>query len=214
MGSAEATVLVCFYALYHVLAKGGLFLAIDALARTEHRRSQQVILVTAGITALGFAGLPLAGGALAKLAVKPLIGDGPAALLFAAAAAGSTMLMLHFISLIRNLVPTQNRAEAGFTRQAWLFVFVLALLLPWLLFDVATGLAAAYALTPGVLLDLGWPVALGLIVGWALAAMGLMASANPTSSVETRGDIAAHAGLSSGPAAAWLAARLSRFEES
>jgi formate hydrogenlyase subunit 3/multisubunit Na+/H+ antiporter MnhD subunit len=215
MGSPEAAVLVGFYAVYHVLAKGGLFLAIDALAQTEHRRSRLIILVTAGITALGFAGLPLAGGALAKLAVKPVIGDGPAWLLFAAAAVGSALLMLHFIRLIRNVAPTEgDRTEEGFMRQAWLFVFVLALLLPWLLFDVVTGLPAAYALTPGVLLDLGWPVALGLMLGWALAAAGFLASSTPTNGAETRGDLAADAGFSAGSAVAWLAAPLSRFETS
>jgi formate hydrogenlyase subunit 3/multisubunit Na+/H+ antiporter MnhD subunit len=212
MGSTEAAVLVGFYALYHVLAKGGLFLAIDALKQTEQTRLRQIVLVTAVITALGFAGLPLAGGALAKLAVKPLTG-GAVSLLFAAAAVGSTMLMLHFSRLIRNIAPAPgDQAVAGIVRKAWAFVFVLALLLPWLLFDVVTGVAASAALKPQSILELGWPVVLGLLLGWGLAALGITRSSNPADSVETRGDIAAEAGFWLGPAASSTAASLSRFE--
>lgn len=187
-GSPNAALLVGFYALYHVLAKGGLFLAIDALSQVREKPMRRIILVTAGITALGFAGLPLAGGALAKLAVKPLMADGAAGLLFAAAACGSALLMLHFIQLIRSIGPAPEAAASAAAR-AWVFIFALAILLPWLLFDIVTGLAAGYALTPGVLLELGWPVAAGLLIGWGLGASGFMASGPAASSVRTRGDV-------------------------
>ena len=213
MGSPEASVLVGFYALYHVLAKGGLFLAIDALSQTEKGRSRQIILVSAIITALGFAGLPLAGGALAKLSVKPLIGEGALPLLFAAAAVGSTVLMLHFSRLIRNIAPSVGEPSvARMLRKAWLFVFVLALMLPWLLFDVVTGLPALSALQPKAILELGWPVALGLLVGWGLAAMGVMASSSPKDSVETRADFVADVSLWTASVASWGAARLLQIE--
>lgn len=172
-GSASATALVGFYALYHVLTKGGLFLAIGALAQAGEQRSRRLVLLTASLAALGFAGLPLTGGALAKLAIKPLTGDGVASLFLAVAAIGSTLLMLHFIRLIRAASPDE---KAGPGRSAWLFIFALAMLLPWMLFDIVTGLPAPYALGPGELLDLGWPVAAGLVTGWGLAAMGLPAS--------------------------------------
>ena len=68
------------------------------------------------------------------------------------------------------------RAAGSKAREAWLFIFALAMLLPWMLFDIVTGLAAAYAVSPAALLDLGWPVAAGLLIGWGLAASGLMAS--------------------------------------
>jgi hypothetical protein len=110
---------------------------------------------------------------LAKLAVKPLTGDGGASLLFAAAAIGSTLLMLHFIRLIRAVSP-DAQAEVGL--KTWLFVFALAMLLPWMLFDIVTGYPATYAVSPGALFDLAWPVAAGLLIGWGLAAMGLAAS--------------------------------------
>jgi formate hydrogenlyase subunit 3/multisubunit Na+/H+ antiporter MnhD subunit len=189
-GSPEAALLVGFYALYHVLAKGGLFLAIDALSQAREQRMRLIILVTAGITALGFAGLPLAGGALAKLAVKPLMADGAAGLLFAAAACGSALLMLHFIRLIRSIAPAPDpEAAASPAQLAWAFIFALAMLLPWLLFDIVTGLEAGYALTPGVLLELGWPVAAGLLTGWGLAASSIVPSGPATSQLRSRGDV-------------------------
>lgn len=192
MGSANAALLVGFYALYHVLTKGGLFLALDALAKAGQARTRRLVLVTAGLAALGFAGLPLTGGALAKLAIKPLTGDGLAGLLFAAAAIGSTLLMLNFIRLIRAIEPSpvaQGATSKG--REAWLFIFALAMLLPWMLFDIVTGLAAAYAVSPGALIDLGWPVAAGLLIGWGLAAAGLMTTRRAASDVLTRGDAVA-----------------------
>lgn len=187
MGSTSAAALVGFYALYHVLTKGGLFLALEALAQAGEQRGRRLVFVTAGLAALGFAGLPLTGGALAKLAIKPLTGDGAASLLFAAAAIGSTLLMLNFIRLIRGIEPSPA-APVGRARAAWLFIFALAMLLPWMLFDIVTGLATAYAFTPAVLFDLGWPVAAGLLIGWGLAALGLMTAAQPTSEVQPRGD--------------------------
>jgi formate hydrogenlyase subunit 3/multisubunit Na+/H+ antiporter MnhD subunit len=175
MGSASAAALVGFYALYHVLTKGGLFLALEALSQAGEQRRRRLVLVTAGLAALGFAGLPLTGGALAKLAIKPLTGHGAASFLFAAAAIGSTLLMLHFIRLIR-AVETSHDAPAGKARAAWLFIFALAMLLPWMLFDIVTGLATPYAISPKVLFDLGWPLVAGLLIGWGLAAAGLLAS--------------------------------------
>ena len=58
-----------FYAAHHVLAKGALFLAVGVVAATGARRLWPVLL-PAAVLALGFGGLPLTGGALAKLAVK------------------------------------------------------------------------------------------------------------------------------------------------
>jgi formate hydrogenlyase subunit 3/multisubunit Na+/H+ antiporter MnhD subunit len=195
-GSSTAAALVGFYALYHVLTKGGLFLAIAALSQAGQQR---LVLLTAALAALGFAGLPLTGGALAKLAVKPLMGDGVAGLLFAAAAIGSTLLMLHFIRLIR-AVSQNAQAEAGF--RTWLFVFALAMLLPWMLFDIVTGLPATYAVSPGALFDLAWPVAAGLMIGWGLAAMGLAASKPSSDPLIGLWDALDHAAPRS---AAWLA---------
>ncbi|MFN4143768.1 proton-conducting transporter membrane subunit [Aestuariivirga sp.] len=192
VGDAGAAVLVAFYALYHVLTKGGLFLAMDALAEVDRGPRRTVIMATAAIAAMGFAGLPLAGGAMAKLALKPLIGEGAAGLLFTAAAFGSALLMFHFIRLIGTIEARRGSgAGSSLSAAAWLFVFGLAMLLPWLLFSDATGLAASYALKPGILLDLGWPVAAGLLIGWGALAAGLLAAGPAQGEDRTRSDMLA-----------------------
>jgi multicomponent Na+:H+ antiporter subunit A len=49
-------------------------------------------------------GLPLTGGALTKLAVKETLGNGLIGLLATFAAAGSTLLMLHFLRCLSLLI--------------------------------------------------------------------------------------------------------------
>jgi formate hydrogenlyase subunit 3/multisubunit Na+/H+ antiporter MnhD subunit len=192
-GNSNAAALVGFYAVYHVLTKGGLFLAIGALARPGEQGRRRLLLLTAGLAALGFAGLPLTGGALAKLAIKPLTGDGLASLLFTAAAIGSTLLMLHFIRLIRAAAPGAQEAVG---RKAWLFIFALAMLLPWMLFDIVTGLSPAYAVSPMALFDLGWPVAAGLLIGWGFTVMGLTPKAPGSDPLMKLWDVLEHAAAS------------------
>ncbi len=88
-----------FYATHHVLVKGALFLAIGVVAATSSRRLWPALL-PAAILALSLGGLPLSGGALAKLAVKAPLGDGIVGMLAAASAAGTTLLMLHFLQCL------------------------------------------------------------------------------------------------------------------
>jgi formate hydrogenlyase subunit 3/multisubunit Na+/H+ antiporter MnhD subunit len=57
------------YAAHHGLAKGALFLSVGVLAETGRRSFPPVLLATA-LAALAVAGLPITGGALAKLAIK------------------------------------------------------------------------------------------------------------------------------------------------
>jgi multicomponent Na+:H+ antiporter subunit A len=66
---------VAFYAAHPVLVKGALFLAIGVAAASSARRLWRV-LPLAVVLALSLGGLPLTGGALAKLAVKAPLGDG------------------------------------------------------------------------------------------------------------------------------------------
>ena len=94
-GENSAVLVAAFSASFHVLVKGGLFLAIGAVAST--RRSVWLVLVPATVLALGLGGLPLTGGALAKLAMKPVMGDGIVGVLATLSAIGSTLLMLHFL---------------------------------------------------------------------------------------------------------------------
>jgi formate hydrogenlyase subunit 3/multisubunit Na+/H+ antiporter MnhD subunit len=106
-GDSGAPSEVAFYAANHVLAKGALFLAVGVAAATDLRRDGWPPILAA-VLALSLAGLPLTGGALAKLAVKGPLGDGVAASLANISAAGSAMLMLHFLM---HLPGTESRNE-------------------------------------------------------------------------------------------------------
>lgn len=164
-GLPGAGLLVAYYACYHVLTKGGLFLLLGAgggdLTRWQAR--------LAGFSALGFAGLPLTGGGLGKLAIKEVVGGGATGLLFSLAAIGSTVLMLHFLRLLRRAA---GPADAQLPAAAWVAAVVAAILLQWVLFTAVTRASAVAALTPASLADLAWPVAVGGLIGWGLAAAG------------------------------------------
>ena len=128
-----------FYAMHHVLAKGALFLAVGVAAGIGGR-ARWLVLGPAILLALGFGGMPFTGGWLAKEAVKPELGDGVVGALSALSAAGSTLLMLHFV----------RRLSTGWARDAtarppmgmlipWLALAVAALVLPWMLFPAIGG---------------------------------------------------------------------------
>jgi formate hydrogenlyase subunit 3/multisubunit Na+/H+ antiporter MnhD subunit len=85
-----------FYAAHHVLVKGTLFLTIGVAATVSGRRLWLVLLLAA-VLALSLGGLPLTGGALAKLAIKARLGNGIASTAAAVSAPGTTLLMLHFL---------------------------------------------------------------------------------------------------------------------
>ncbi|SHG02509.1 Formate hydrogenlyase subunit 3/Multisubunit Na+/H+ antiporter, MnhD subunit [Kaistia soli DSM 19436] len=159
---------LAFYALHHVFAKGGLFLALAAIATTGPRHLRP-ILWPAIVVALGIAGLPLTGGALAKLAVKDALGSGLAGTLGSLSAAASTILMLHFITRARTIAASDDRAEAPLAiRGAWWIAAAAALLLPWLLFPSVAG-SIGKVLEVKAIFDLAWPMVLGGVafLGWS-----------------------------------------------
>jgi len=104
MGDNGAALGASFFAAHHVLAKGGLFLAIGVAAIAGPRLWP--VLIPAAVLALGLGGLPLTGGMLVKLAVKAHFGDGVVGVLATLSAAGSTLLMIQFW---RRLVQTSPR---------------------------------------------------------------------------------------------------------
>jgi formate hydrogenlyase subunit 3/multisubunit Na+/H+ antiporter MnhD subunit len=163
-GLAATPVAVAFYALHHVLAKGALFLAVGVAAASGARA---LVLAPAVLLALGFGGLPPTGGWLAKEAVKGELGSGVVGLLAAASAAGSTLLMLHFV---RRLSFAGDRAArpAPALLLPWLALAVASVLLPWLLFPGAL----AAVLAPDALLKALLPVLLGAALLPALARWG------------------------------------------
>jgi formate hydrogenlyase subunit 3/multisubunit Na+/H+ antiporter MnhD subunit len=87
---------VAFYAAHHVLVKAALFLTIGVAAVSSGRRLWLVLLMAA-VLALSLGGLPLTGGALAKFAIKESLGNGIASTAATVSAAGTTLLMLHFL---------------------------------------------------------------------------------------------------------------------
>lgn len=167
-GIATTPASVAFYALHHVLAKGALFLAVG-VAATSGGRAHWLVIAPAVVLALGFGGMPLTGGWLAKEAVKAELGSGLVGWLAAISAAGSTLLMLHFA---RRLVEASSGDAA--TRPPlpllapWLGMAAAALLLPWVLFGVAGGSLGAVLTTDGLLKALG-PVLAGVALLGALA---------------------------------------------
>ncbi len=170
-GRPEAGVIVAYYAVYHVLVKGALFLMLASLVKGPALPKWQ--LGFAAFSALGFAGVPLSGGALGKLAFKDVAGTGATGLLLSLAAIGSTLLMLHFLSLVR----TSWRAGAKdvIPSRAWIATGVAAWLLQWTLFAAVTGAPVSDALQPGAMIEFSWPVLAGAILAFGLAAAGTQA---------------------------------------
>lgn len=152
-----------FSAAHHMLAKGGLFLAIGAAAIAGPRLWPA--LIPAAVLALGLGGLPLTGGALAKLAVKEQFGEGIAGTLATLSAAGSTMLMLHFLWRLVQATPKPSHTTpaAGYT-WPWLITAFATVAVPWVLYPITTGRSLLDALVPEALWAGLWPVLIGALL--------------------------------------------------
>jgi formate hydrogenlyase subunit 3/multisubunit Na+/H+ antiporter MnhD subunit len=171
-GEPGAVALLTLYAAHHLLAKGALFLGVGVVAEGT-AKDRWLVLLPAALVGLGIAGLPLTGGAAAKLAVKPLFDTGTLALLAALASAGSTLLMLHFLARLIASAPSSTAGRAGISRLlAWWAMALGALVLPWSLLPVlglgAWQAAFVAALTPAELWKALWPLLLGAGAGAAL----------------------------------------------
>ena len=160
---------VAFYAANHVLVKAALFLSVGALAALDGR-ARTLALIVAALLGLSLAGLPLTGGALAKLALKDLFGDGAAGVASQLSAAATTALMLVFVMRLARL-PGEAGVPSFRRLWSWVALAAAALLVPWLMAPAVGGAADALALNK--LTDAIWP----LLVGAALAA-GLWAMEN------------------------------------
>jgi len=160
-----------FYAAHHVLAKGALFLAVGVAAYESRRR--WLVLLPAFVLALGFGGLPLTGGGIAKLAVSGTLGDGPVYFLATLAGAGSTLLMFHFCRRLAAAAHGNSAAGAppGLALP-WLLLASAAIAVPWAVFLLAGMGTLAQALDPKTLWAGLWPVLLGLVLTGALRHWG------------------------------------------
>lgn len=165
-GDKSAATVVAFSAAFHVLVKGGLFLAVGVAAPT--RRSVWFVLLPAAVLALGLGGLPFTGGALAKLAAKPVLGDGVAGTLVTLAAVGSTLLMLHFLRLFSTTVHEEHMAAFGTRVLPWLVIAVAAILIPWVMFPDVANVSLRDVLAPNEIWAALWPVLLGAALSLAL----------------------------------------------
>ncbi len=160
---------VAFYAANHVLVKAALFLTVGAVAALDGR-ARTLTLIVAGLLGLSLAGLPLTGGALAKLAVKDQFGDGAAGVASQLSAAATTALMLVFVMRLARL-PAADRVGASRGRLwSWLALALAALLIPWLMFPAIGG--PAEALEPAKLWDAVWPMLIGAPLAAGLWAVG------------------------------------------
>lgn len=167
-GAPQTGNLAAFYALHHLLVKGALFLGVGIIAATG-ARYQWRILVPMALLALSLAGLPFSSGALAKLATKPLFSDDLPQLLATLSAAGSTLLMLHFLDHLRPLANERPDAIAhpGML-SSWAFIAAATLVLPWAIFSEATGYALSDAASAKALWSATWPLAIGALLALAL----------------------------------------------
>ena len=167
-GDGGAALAASLYAAHHILVKGALFLGVGVVQSTGARRLWPVLLPIA-VLALSLGGLPLTGGALAKLAVKALLGDGVVGLFASLSAAGTTLLMLHFLGrLARAGSPDLQRAAPIRLVLPWLGTALAAVAVPWGLYLTIGGGSVAEALAPSALWAAAWPVGLGGALAVAL----------------------------------------------
>ncbi len=145
---------IAVYALHHGLAKGALFLGIGAMSASSGRAARRQRLALGAIS-LSIAGLPLTGGALAKLALKAPLG--PASQLLVTVSAITTLLLL--IHFIRTLRPARmGETRAPLIRSVPVAALgAAALVLPWTAWEL-TGLSPGYALDRANLINGALPL--------------------------------------------------------
>ena len=167
-GDPHAAIAAAFYAMHHVLVKGGLFLAVGVAAMGDRRR-WWVVLLPAAVLSLSLAGLPLTGGALAKSAVKNSLGNGLVGPLATLSSMASTVLMLHFLHCLMANSPRSPdmRASIGLA-VPWLVIAFVSIVVPWMLFSAVTGAPLENGVGLRVFWDALWPILAGGLVALLL----------------------------------------------
>jgi formate hydrogenlyase subunit 3/multisubunit Na+/H+ antiporter MnhD subunit len=165
-GNAAAAGAAALYAAHHGLAKGGLFLAVGVVLSRVPGRSAWIEALVA-LLALSLAGLPLTGGAIAKLAIKEPLGDGVVGALSILSAAATTLLMLHFLA--RLLKTPRRRAEpfAPSPISPWLVVATASVGVPAVCLFAGTPAGLATLLDYRLVWEFLWPVLAGAALGAA-----------------------------------------------
>jgi formate hydrogenlyase subunit 3/multisubunit Na+/H+ antiporter MnhD subunit len=176
---------VSFAAANHTLVKGALFLACGAAASGSRR---WLVLLPAAILALGLGGLPLTGGALAKLALKPAFGSGLSGALATASAVASSVLMLHFLRRLR--AAKTVRSGPGGPGAIWLATAFAAIAAPWAIYPAA-GISPRFeAVMPDKLMAALLPVLTGLVLFAGLLRWGARLPALPAGDIVVAGEAA------------------------
>jgi multicomponent Na+:H+ antiporter subunit A len=151
-----------FYAAHHVLAKGGLFLAIGVVAGMSARHLW-IVLPPVAALALSLGGLPFTGGALAKLAVKEPLGAGVVGALSVLSAIGTTLLMLRFLQRLAPIASQERGRVASGLIAPWLVTTVAAIAIPWALYP-GSSKDAAGLISLSSFWETLWPVLIGVIL--------------------------------------------------
>ena len=167
-GDKAALADAAFYAANHALVKAALFLTVGVVA-TLSGRGRSLALIVAAFLGLSLGGLPLTGGALAKLALKGPFGDGAAGMAAQFSAAASTALMLCFVMRLARF-PRDERAASPERLWSWLALALASLLVPWLMFPLVGSPAEAFE--PAKLWEAVWPMLIGAALAWGLWAAG------------------------------------------
>jgi len=156
---------VAYFALHHGLAKGALFLCVGLMMLSSTPSQRWAVLGLAGLVALSVTGLPLTGGALAKLAGKAGISE-PLALAMTLSSVTTTLILGWFLARLADL----HRAEpARAPPWGWLFAAVLllaatALAVPWVLWSDEVDLPPDYPIRAANMLEALWPILGGLVL--------------------------------------------------
>jgi formate hydrogenlyase subunit 3/multisubunit Na+/H+ antiporter MnhD subunit len=204
-GGGGTALAASFYAAHHILVKGGLFLAVG-VAQATSRRRVWTVLVPAAVLALSLAGLPLTGGALAKLAIKGPLGDGVVGLLATLSAVGTTLLMLHFLARLVPMVAPNTAAMAAPARLAapWLAIALAAVAVPWALYLTIGIGTLADAFSPASLWSSVWPILAGGVLAVGLWRWGARLPRIPEGDLVALADGAGGVALAAGEASARL----------
>ena len=185
-----------FYASHHILVKGAMFMLVGVLAAGAVTQLRGTLLLAA-ILAVGLGGLPLTGGAVAKLAVKDALGSGWPATVAYLSAIGTTLLMLHFLRCARAAAGKAGQVPTGLYLP-WLVTALAALAVPWSLFLALPLGTVADVLEPKALIATTWPVLVGVALAWMLARWGTQLPKVPAGDVAAIIDPSVRAAIGAG----------------
>lgn len=160
----SARLAAAFYAARHILAKGGLFLAVGVLMASSAKR-YWIVFAPVALLALSFAGLPLTGGSLAKSVSKDVMGDGLAYAIATLSSIATTLLMLHFLRCLKeNLSPIPNASAKIGQTLPWISLTIASFIIPIVIYFHAPDHKLADALQPYALWSALWPVLVGILI--------------------------------------------------